>query len=427
MTGIDLGAARDENPGVIPVREALDLVLGRVRPGPAETIPLDLALGRVLAADVVAGIALPPFPNSQMDGYAVRASDLSGAGAGPPARLRVVGVAAAGRVEPIEVGPGTAVRIMTGAPMPPGADAVVRQEDAQREGESVVVRVSPRPGEFVRPLGEDVRAGETVLSRGRLLGAADVGLLAAVGRAMAGVAVRPRVAILSTGDEVVAPGEPLPPGCIYNSNAWALAAACREVGAEPVVLPIARDDRRALAESIAHAAAFDVALSIGGVSVGDFDHVKEAIAAIGLERVFWRVAQKPGKPLVFAEREGRLFFGLPGNPVSALVCFDLYVAPALRMRLGSSTPFAPCEEVEVGADVATAPGLTEFVRCTLSASRGRPLALPTAHQGSGALRSLARADALVVSPPGEDRLASGSLARAILLGASRPLAAAPPF
>ena len=412
---------------MISVREALDLVLARVRPGPAETVPLDLAPGRVLAADVVAGIALPPFTNSQMDGYAVRSADLANAAPERPATLRVIATAAAGRPSAVAVEPGTAVRIMTGAPLPAGADAVVRQEDTERSGETVLVRVAARPREFVRPQGEDVAAGETVLARGRILGAADVGLLAAVGRVLVPVAVPPRVAVLSTGDEVVPPGEPLPPGCVYNSNAWALAAACREVGATAVVLPIARDDRRALRDAIAHAASFDVALSIGGVSVGDFDHVKEAIAEVGLERVFWRVAQKPGKPLVFAERDGRLFFGLPGNPVSALVCFDLYVAPALRSRLGAATPFACCEEVEMASDVSTAAGLTEFVRCTLAGAGRRAIASPTASQSSGALRSLARADALVVSPPGEGRLAAGSLVRAILLGASRPLSATPPF
>lgn len=424
---IDLARRGDENAGVISVREALDQVLSRVRPGSAELVPIDLAAGRVLAADVRAGIPLPPFTNSQMDGYAVRSEDLVAADPDRPVTLRVIATAAAGRPAGATVVRGAAVRIMTGAPLPPGADAVVRQEDTGRSGDSVEVRVAPRPGEFVRPVGEDVPAGETILSRGRVLGAADVGLLAAVGRAIVPVAVPPRVAILSTGDEVVPPGEPLPPGCVYNSNAWALAAACREVGAAPVVLPIARDDRRTLRESIERAASFDVALSIGGVSVGDFDHVKEVLAEVGLERVFWRVAQKPGKPLVFAEREERLFFGLPGNPVSALVCFDLYVAPALRLRLGATAPFPSCEEVVMEADVATSRDLTEFVRCTLGSSAGRLVARPTASQSSGALRSLARADALVVSPPGPGRLPAGAPARAILLGPSRPPSTSPPF
>ncbi|MFM8412035.1 MAG: gephyrin-like molybdotransferase Glp [Alphaproteobacteria bacterium] len=405
---------------MISPREALALVLSRVSPGPAEMVALDAAAGRVLAADVVAGIDLPPFSNSQMDGYAVRSSDLAGAGADRPATLRVTGLAAAGRAAVVAVAPGTAVRVMTGAPLPEGADAVVKQEDVLRDGDAIRVGVAPSSGEFVRAAGEDVRAGECVLSRGRPLGAADVGLLAAVGRAIVPVSVRPRVAILSTGDEVVAPGEPLPAGCVYNSNAWALAAACRETGAEAVVLPIARDDREALREAVAHATSFDVALSIGGVSVGDFDHVKEAVSLAGVEQVFWRVAQKPGKPLVFGVRDGRLFFGLPGNPVSALVCFDLYVAPALRRRLGAAAIYPMLVEVEMAADVATAAGLTEFVRCTIAPGRALPRALPTASQSSGALRSLARADALVVSTPGQGRLAASEKARTILLGASRP-------
>ena len=194
-----------------------------------------------------------------------------------------------------------------------------------------------------------------------------------------------------------------------------------------MVLPIARDDRAALRRSIAEAAAFDVALSIGGVSVGDFDHVKSVMDEIGLERLFWRIAQKPGKPLTFAERDGRLFFGLPGNPVSALVCFDLYVAPALRSQLGMSTPFPAAVEAVLACDVNTSRDLTEFVRCALDFEDGRWTARPTANQSSGALRSLARADALVVSPPGTDRLRAGSTARALLLGAVRPLSATRPF
>ena len=412
---------------MISVAQALEAVLNRVRPRPAEEVPLAAALGRVLAEDVRASFDIPPFANSQMDGFAVRAGDLSGATRAHPVSLDVTGTIAAGASELPAVEPGRAVRIMTGAPLPPGADAVVKVEDCEvvGSGRQALMFATPRPGEFVRSAGEDVAAGDLVLEQGRRLRPADVGMLAGLGRAVVNVASRPRVAVLTTGDELVSPGRALGPGQIYNSNAYVLAAAVAEVGAEPVVLGTVRDERSALGAALRAATDFDVALTTGGVSVGDFDFVKEVMAEIGMERRFWQVAQKPGKPLVFAERDGKLLFGLPGNPVSALVCFELYVAPALRRSLGMREVFAGAVEVTMAVAARTARDLTEFVRCRLERVGDALHAAPTGTQSSGVLRSMSLADCLVVSPPGLAELAAGSRATALVLGG--PLSARHPF
>ena len=248
---------------VISISEAIDVVLSAVPARPAEDVPLAAALGRTLAGDVRAGFAIPPFDNSQMDGFAVRSSDLAAAGPDRPGRLRVVGTVAAGSAGGPEVVAGSAVRIMTGAPLPPGADAVVRVEDTATEGELVSIRVAPRPREFVRPAGEDVAAGELVLERGRNLRPADLGLLAAMGRPTVRVATRPRVAILATGDELVPVGEPLAPGKIHDSNAYSLSGSTIEAGGEPVVMGIVPDDPDSLRRAFHAAAHFDFVLSPG--------------------------------------------------------------------------------------------------------------------------------------------------------------------
>ncbi len=377
---------------MLSVAEAIESVLSAVVPAAIEEVGIASAAGRVLAEEVRAPFDVPPFANSQMDGFAVRSADLTGAREVTPVRLRVVGTVAAGSSTGTPVEPGQAIRIMTGAPLPAGADAVVRVEDTTTHGDVVEVRHAPRPGEFVRPAGEDLAAGELVLGPGRRLRPADVGLLASIGRPTVAVRARPRVAVLATGDELVPLGSPLGPGQIYNSNAYTLAAAVEETGGTATILAIVRDDPDALRAAFRSTAGFDVVLSTGGVSVGDFDYVKAIMDEIGLERRFWRVAQKPGKPLVFAVRGAQLYFGLPGNPVSSLVCFTLYVAPALRRALALEEIFAPCVEVAMGASIRTAEGLCELVRCTLQGEPGNLVATPTGTQSSGALRSLSLAD-----------------------------------
>lgn len=401
---------------VISIAEAIAQVMSDVVPLAAEEVGIAVARGRVLARDVVAGIDIPPFRNSQMDGFAVRSADLAGSSDAAPVRLRVVATIAAGDAPESTVGRGEAIRIMTGGALPEGADAVVKVEDTSTDGATVAVRHAPQPGEFVRPVGEDLRAGERVLEVGRVLRPADIGLIASLGLPTVRVAVRPRVAVLATGDELVDLGRPLAPGQIYNSNAYTLAAAVEEVGGDAVVFGIVRDTRDALREAFAATRGFDAVLSTGGVSVGDFDFVKEVMDEQGLQRRFWQVAQKPGKPITFAARDGRLYFGLPGNPVSSLVCFDLYVAPALRRALGMKHVHAPTVEVVMERSVRTAKGLCELVRCTLRRDGDVLLASPTGTQSSGVLRSLSLADCLAISPPGIDGLMAGSRVTALRIG-----------
>jgi len=400
---------------MISIGEALGLVLAEVRPVDLEWVALAEARGRVLAQDVRAPFDVPGFANSQMDGFGVRSADLADATADAPVALRVLGTIAAGKPFGSVVGTGTAVRIMTGAPVPPGVDAVVPIEEAEVEGPEVVVAAPSPPGRFVRPAGEDLRRDDLVLRRGRVLRPADAGILASIGFAQVPVSRRPRVAILGTGDELVPLGRRLETGQIHDSNAYTLAAAVEEIGGLPERMGIVPDERRSLHEVLQKAASFDAVLSTGGVSVGDFDHVKEVMDEIGLTRRFWKVAQKPGKPITFAAREGCLYFGLPGNPVSAMVCFSLYVAPALRAALGRRDIHAPAVGVTVGEAVRTARDLTELVRCTLRPEGDVLVARPTGSQSSGVLRSLSLADGLLLSPPGRDGFEPGERATALRL------------
>lgn len=412
---------------MISIGEALELVLAETRPLERELVPLEAADGRILAEAVEAPHDVPGFANSQMDGFGVRASDLAGATAAAPVRLAVVATIGAGRAYEGEVPAGSSVRIMTGAPVPAGVDAVVPIEEVRADEDSVEFTANCAPGRFVRAAGEDLRRGETVLERGRLLRPADAGLLASMGCATVPVTRRPRVAILGTGDELVPIHEPLGPGQIHDSNAYTLAAAVREVGGIPERMGIIRDDRASLRAALVEASACDAVLSTGGVSVGDFDHVKDVMDELGLERRFWQVAQKPGKPITFAAQEGCLYFGLPGNPVSAMVCFALYVAPALRAVLGRPDVHAPAISVTVGEALRTARDLTELVRCTLRAEGDVIVAHKTGSQSSGVLRSLSLADGLLVSPPGRERFETGDRAVALRIHGTTDFSTHHPF
>lgn len=406
---------------MIAVDEALARVLeGLPRLG-AEQVALTAAAGRVLAAPVVAPRDVPPFCNSAMDGYAVRHADLA---AGGP--LRVLETVGAGRVAGQAVGAGTAIGIMTGAPLPAGADTVVRVEDTAVAGDRLTVHVAPAAGANVRQAGEDLQAGATALPAGRELRPADIGLLASVGCAVVRVVRRPRVVILTTGDELVDVGMPLGPGQIVNSNAYALAAAVAEAGGEAQLTGIVPDQPEAVRAAFAAALAADVVLSTGGVSVGAFDFVRTTLADLGYHERFWRVAQKPGKPLTFGTCGATPVFGLPGNPVSALVCFALYVRPALRTMLGLTRIHLPHALATLEAEVRTAERLTEFVRGTLDGPFDALRVRATRTQSSGALHSLSVGEALIVAPPGAGRLPAGARVRVVLLAAGSG-ADAPPF
>jgi molybdopterin molybdotransferase len=263
----------------------------------------------------------------------------------------------------------------------------------------VWIKRRERVGTHVRANGEDIRRGQTVLEKGRVLRPADIGLLASVGRGFVLVRQRPRVAILSTGNELVEIDESLHPGQIVNSNAYTLAAAVQELGGQPVPLPIARDTLEEIREALNEAVRHDVVLSTGGVSVGDFDFVKEAMDELGIRRLFWQVAQKPGKPLTFGLLRERPYFGLPGNPVSALVCFYLYVQPALARMMGHEKPFPPVVSAIVGEDISKAKGLTEFVRCRLASVHGHYEVHSTGSQSSGVLSSLSLGEGLIIGAP----------------------------
>jgi molybdopterin molybdotransferase len=400
---------------MLSVRAALDLVLRDLPRVGVEQVALPVAVGRALAEPVRATRDVPPFRNSAMDGYAVRATDVGGASASEPVSLRILEVIGAGSVPQQTVVAGTATKIMTGSPMPDGADAVVRIEDADERRGQVLVRVALEAGTNVRHPGEDMRAGETVLTPGRSLRPADIGLLASLGIAVVRVRQRPVVAILSTGDELVDVGQALAPGQIVNSNAYTLAAAVVEAGATPRALGIVRDTVEDTRSAFLDAFTSDMVLSTGGVSMGTFDLVRQTLAEIGVQEVFWKVAQKPGKPLTFGSREGVPVFGLPGNPVSSLVCFYLYVRPALRAMQGLEHLHLSTVSATLDDDLETAQGLTEFVRCILQGEPGSYRARATGPQSSGVLRSLSLGQGLIIAPPEVRTLRHGSVVRVLLL------------
>jgi molybdopterin molybdotransferase len=400
---------------MLTVAEAGARVLAAVRPLADELVPIDQAQGRVLAHAITSSRDLPSWDNSAMDGFAVRSADLPGV-------LPVVGTVAAGHAPGVVLAPGTALRIMTGAPMPAGADAVVIREDAEElpdpAGDRVRLAAPAAPGDNVRRRGEDVPAGQPALDAGVCLGPGEIGFLAALGHAMVRVARRPRVAILSTGDELVSVDVPPRPGQIVNSNLYALSAQVRDAGGEPVNAGIAPDRPDDLLPRIRDALAADVLLTSGGVSVGDFDFVKDVLAAAGVSVGFWKVAMKPGKPLVFAATAaGGLVFGLPGNPVSSMLGFELFVRPALLAMQGARELHRPRVPVTITSAYAKQPGRAHFLRATLRRQGDLLLADLHPRQGSAMLSSMVGIHALVVVPAESGDVAAGARLEALLLRA----------
>lgn len=386
---------------MLSASEALAAILERANPLPAEERDLDDALGRVLAEDVIAREDLPPFANSAMDGFAVRAADVAGAGAASPVEVRVLADQPAGSPVAVHVGPGTAVRIMTGARMPAGADAVVPVEHTAGSGGAVQVLRPVPPGSNVREAGEDVRAGETVLARGAVLRPAELGLLAAVGRARVRVVRAPMVAVVTTGDELVEAGRTPGPGQIRDANIHSLCAQVWAADATPVPLPRVRDTHEAVQDALVQAwGAADLVVTNGGVSVGEWDHVKAVLGELGARQVFWGVRQKPGRPMAFWEWNGKLVLGLPGNPVSCMVCFEEYVRPALRKMMGHRLLHRPVRTAALVEGFAKDAGdpRTHFLRVVAREEGGRLVATSTGPQGSGILSSMVRANALAVVP-----------------------------
>lgn len=391
---------------LISIAEARQLVLDSVRPLPAETVPLPEALNRVLAEDVRARSDVPPFACSAMDGYAIHAGR-SGR------RLRLVGESRAGA--PADTPPlaaGDAIRVSTGAAMPAGATAVIPQEQTEVDGDTVLTLAASPEQEHVRGAGEDMRSGVIVLDAGTALGPIELGAAIASGAGSLTVARRPRVAVLSTGDELREPGEPLGPGQIHNSNAtmlWGLAGRCGAQQLAPAGVP---DDREHTIASIRHALDdADVVVLSGGVSVGPHDHVKPALAALEVQERFWGVALQPGKPAWFGTGKGdTLVFGLPGNPVSTVVTFSLFVAPALAALQCGHAPLPPHHHARLGVAVPRNPRRDQALRVTLRAAPdGTLVARPTGAQGSHILSSLLAADALAMIPMGDGALEPGAV------------------
>ncbi|MDI3341307.1 MAG: molybdopterin molybdotransferase MoeA [Sphaerobacter sp.] len=397
---------------MLGVDEARRRVLAAVSPLPAVEVTLLDAPGLVLAEDVVADADIPPFRNSAMDGYAVRAADVASATPAAPVRLVVVAEVAAGSPAAPPLGPGQAARIMTGAPLPEGADAVVRFEETDEHEagprrDEVWVRGAVRRWENVRHAGEDVRAGAVVLPRGTVLGPAAIGVLASLNRATVPVHRRPRVGILSTGDEVVDLGPPLRPGQIRNSNSYTLAALVREAGGEPILLGVARDRVEDIRAKLRAAPQVDFLITSGGVSIGDFDLVKHVLQAEG-EVSLWQVRIKPGKPLAFGRVGSIPLLGLPGNPVAAYVAFLQFGRPALRAMLGRTDLSLPTLRARLLAGHENAGRRRHYVRGIVERQGDEWVARPCGLQGSGVLTSVTAANCLIVLPESWHRAEPGT-------------------
>lgn len=381
------------------VDEALERILTAFERLPAQKTALDEALGMTLAEDVISEIDLPPFPNSSMDGFAVRAADVEQ----PNVELAVIGDIPAGSYPSQTVGAGQAMRIMTGAPMPNGADMVIPVEDTDGEcmsptlPKTVRVKVRGKTGDYVRPTGEDIRRGQTVLRAGRALRPADLGVLAGLGIGQVSVIRPPVVAILSTGDELLSVDEPLTPGKIRDMNGYTIPALTQQLGARVVRLGIARDNEADVHDHLQRAldAGADLILSSAGVSVGAFDVVKSVVESMG-EIGFWKVNLRPGKPLAFGKVRGVPFLGLPGNPVSAMVTFDVFARPVIRKLMGREWRTETAEAIT--AEPIRSDGRRTYLRATVERRNGQLFARTTGNQSSGVLTSLVQADGLLIVP-----------------------------
>jgi molybdopterin molybdotransferase len=393
---------------MISLHEARALWLTGVPTLATERVAIGDAAGRVLAADLIADRALPPFDYSAMDGYAIASADCAEGG---PWTFPVAGVSRAGGATPRHV-PETVCRILTGAPIPAGADAVVMQEHVTRADDTATTAtfaLRPRAGQHVRKAGEDLAVGAVALHAGTRMRPGAIALAAMLGRAELAVARRPNVTLLCTGDELVAPGEPAPPGSIAESNSAPLAALARQAGAVIRVAPIVRDDEEATLRAVAGALdGCDVLVTVGGVSVGDHDHVRPALERAGVTLDFWKVAIKPGKPIAVGRRGPAYVLGLPGNPASALVTFVVFGMPLLRSLQGDVKPAPLLLPARLAESRRRSPDRVEFVRATLAAEDGALVASAHGNQASGAATSLANSDGLVVVPAGEGPIAAGT-------------------
>jgi molybdopterin molybdotransferase len=404
--------------GPLAAAEAARRILHEVRRQPALRMPLDDALDAVLAEDVVSQLDIPPWTNSAMDGYATRGADVRGASEERPVRLRVVEQLPAGRFPTRTIAPGECARIFTGAPLPQGSDTVIRQEDTDQGAELVTILRDRDIGANVRRAGEDIRKGRTVLTRGTELGPAQLGVLASLGVAHPLVFRQPRVAILASGDEIVdvdQPEEILSGRKIASSNSHSLMALVRRAGAEPVNLGIARDSPESLREHLIRALEADLLVTTAGISVGEHDYLRAVLDELGAEQRFWKIRMRPGAPVGFGLLKGIPWIGLPGNPVSTMVTFELFVRPAIRTMAGHPLPFRRTVPVRLAEPIRLKPRLQHFLRAIVTdGPEGREARL-TGPQGSGILSSMILANALLILPEGQLETPAGATVRAILL------------
>jgi molybdopterin molybdotransferase len=404
---------------LLSVTEAQNRIVAAFEPVPTEVVPLANALGRVLSLAVSAALDLPPFTNSSMDGFAIQARDIQAASASNPVDLALVADIPAGSTPSAPIGPGQAARIMTGAVLPAGADAVIPQESTRVDPAipgQVRIFQPVQPGDYLRPKGSDLQAGEPVLPAGRRLLAQDLGLLAALGVSQVAVHRKPRVALLSSGDELAAPGEPLTPGKIYDSNSFTLTALVQHSGAQVIALGVARDDPHEVSRLLQSAAAqgADLILTSAGVSVGAFDYVRAILEQQGSLN-FWRVNVRPGKPLAFGSYQNIPLIGLPGNPVSAFVGFLLFVAPAIRRLSGQTHQPAP-QYTAVLDEPLDSDGRESYLRATVRLEQGKYHAKLAKNQSSANIYALVQANALLIVPSGVKSLPVGSEVKFIRIG-----------
>lgn len=373
--------------------EARGLVLANVAPLGRERVPITAASGRILAEDVRAPRDMPQWDNSAMDGYAVRSADC-----GAPITLKLTGYQAAGDAVSPGVSPGCAVRIMTGSPVPEGCDAVVPFEESEEAGGFVKILAPVKKRAHIRFRGEDVKAGDMVIPAGTALRPPEISMLASFGKAFVPVYRKARVAVLSTGDELVELGEPLSPGKIINSNTVSLAAAIEEAGAVPILLGIAVDDREILRGKVREGLAADALVTSAGVSAGDRDFVREVLAEMSVKEVFWKVDIKPGRPIAFGVKDGKPVFALPGNPVSSLITFEVFVRPALRKMMGDSEPLKRPVKAKLMEPIRKKAGKTHFFRVRIAVEEGEYVAWTSGDQNTGILRTMVQANGIAVLP-----------------------------